>query len=259
MATGQVIMRAKYKPTVKEPGIPGVLKMTEERFVFMPNNPKSPSKLDVEFRLIKSHKFTREGSGKPPWLNLTNDQNVSCIFEFDKFSDREVCREFVGKVLAKSAEPSKASSERSAVTPNDEQLSTAEMERRIKLLREDSELQKLHKQFVISGVLTEAEFWATRKKLLDGDTSRTSKQRVGFKSAMISDIKPSTDGRTNRITFNLTPEIIHQIFAEKPAVHQAFLNFVPGKMTEKDFWTKYFRAEYLNSTKNTIAAACRGC
>ena len=26
-------------------------------------------------------------------------------------------------------------------------------------------------------------------------------------------------------------------------------------MTEKDFWTKYFRAEYLHSTKNAVAAA----
>lgn len=26
-----------------------------------------------------------------------------------------------------------------------------------------SELQKLHKQFVIGGILTETEFWATRK------------------------------------------------------------------------------------------------
>lgn len=26
-------------------------------------------------------------------------------------------------------------------------------------------------------------------------------------------------------------------------------------MTEKDFWTKYFRAEYLHSTRNAVAAA----
>lgn len=26
-------------------------------------------------------------------------------------------------------------------------------------------------------------------------------------------------------------------------------------MTGKDFWTKYFRAEYLHSTKNAVAAA----
>jgi len=127
-----------------------------------------------------------------------------------------------------------------------------------------SELAKLHKQFVFGGILTEAEFWATRKvcisqwslltweqyshilsrisnlaylyslfsvtlsgfvntttllvvnelllyktldahklftfiislqKLLHGDNNRSSHQRVGFKSAMISDIKPLADGR----------------------------------------------------------------
>uniref|UniRef100_A0A0D3CNV5 BSD domain-containing protein n=1 Tax=Brassica oleracea var. oleracea TaxID=109376 RepID=A0A0D3CNV5_BRAOL len=63
---------------------------------------------------------------------------------------------------------------------------------------------------------------------------------------------------TNRVTFNLTPEIIFQIFNERPAVSQAFLNYVPTifllQMTEKDFWTKYFRAEYHYSTKNTAVA-----
>ncbi|XP_024976083.1 general transcription and DNA repair factor IIH subunit TFB1-1-like isoform X2 [Cynara cardunculus var. scolymus] len=129
------------------------------------------------------------------------------------------------------------------------------MERRIKLLQEDSELQKLHKQFVIGGVLSETEFWATRKKLLDVSASRKAKQRVGLKSDMIFNVKPSSDGQSNRVTFNLTPEMIHQIFAEKPAVRQAYLNFVPNKMTEKDFWTKYWRAQYLHSTKNIVAAA----
>ncbi|XP_047318320.1 general transcription and DNA repair factor IIH subunit TFB1-1-like isoform X1 [Impatiens glandulifera] len=129
------------------------------------------------------------------------------------------------------------------------------MERRIKLLQEDSELQKLHKQFVLGGVLTEAEFWATRKKLLERDAKVILKQRVGFKSAMLADVKPSTDGRTNRVTFNLTPEIIHQIFAEKPAVHQAFLKLVPSKMPEKDFWDKYCKAEYFHRTKSTAESA----
>lgn len=33
------------------------------------------------------------------------------------------------------------------------------------------------------------------QKLLEGDANKTSKQRVGFKSAMISDLKLLTDGR----------------------------------------------------------------
>ncbi|PHU21235.1 Heat shock protein 82 [Capsicum chinense] len=48
-------------------------------------------------------------------------------------------------------------------------------------------------------------------------------------------------------------EVIHQIFAEKPPVCQAYLNFVPGKMSGKEFWTKYSRAEYLQSTKKFVA------
>nr|KJB09168.1 hypothetical protein B456_001G127200 [Gossypium raimondii] len=251
MASTHVTKRAKYKTTIKDPGTPGTLRMTFEKILFVPHNPKSAGKLDVEFRYIKGQKHTKEGSNKPPWLNLTNNQNGSFIFEFENYSDLQECRDFVGKVLAKGGEVS----EKPTVSYPDEQLSAAEMELRIKLLQEDSELQKLHKQFVLSGVLTETEFWATRKKLLDREVSKKTKQRLGFKSAMISDIKPSTDGRTNKVTFNLTPEVILQIFAEKPAVHRAFLSYVPNKMSERTFWTKYFRAEYLHSTKNSIAAA----
>ncbi|XP_038974694.1 general transcription and DNA repair factor IIH subunit TFB1-1-like isoform X2 [Phoenix dactylifera] len=255
-------MAAKYKTTVKEPGTPGVLRMSEDKFIFVPNDPRSAMKLNVNFRNIKGHKFSKDGS-KQALLNLTQDSEKGggYIFEFDNFSDRNVCRDFVGKVLGKfqavtsSRQNEQPVPEKPAATVHSEQLSTTEMERRMKLLWEDSELQKLHKQFVIGGVLTESEFWATRKSLLDDVVQRTPKQRAGFRSAMLADVRPSTDGRTNKVTFSLTPEIIHQIFAEKPAVHRAFLNFVPIKMTEKDFWTKYCRAEYLHRTKNSVAAA----
>lgn len=92
----------------------------------------------------------------------------------------------------------------------DKALKKIEIERRMRLLQQDSELAKLFKQFVIGGILTEAEFWATRKKLLDGDNNRSSKQHMGLKSAMTSVIKPVADGQTNKVTYNVTPEIIHQ-------------------------------------------------
>ncbi|KAK2982292.1 hypothetical protein RJ640_004937, partial [Escallonia rubra] len=255
MADGQVVKRAKYKSSIKDPGVPGVLTMTREKCVFKPSDPSSTAKLNIEFKSIKGHKFTKEGSNKHALLNITQDQGGNYIFEFNSFPDRDVCREFVATAIASSVEAGRTGSERSAVPLHNEQLSTAEMERRIKLLQEDSELQKLHKQFVIGDILSETEFWATRMKLLDDKASRKPKQRVGLKSDMIFNVKPSSDGQSNRVTFNLTPEIIHQIFAEKPAVRQAYLNFVPIKMTEKDFWTKYWRAEYLHSTKNIVAAA----
>ncbi|MED6119961.1 hypothetical protein PIB30_118308 [Stylosanthes scabra] len=246
MASGKVVKKAKYKSTVKDPGTPGILILTEEKLVFKPNDPTSSNKLEVDFKFIKSHKHTKEGSNKPPWLNLTHSQG-SYIFELETFPDLHVCRELVGIALGKHGEAAKVVSE--------EQLSAAEMAQRIKLLQEDSKLQKLHKELVASGKLTESEFWATKKQLLDRDENRKSKQQIGFKNSLIFDTKPTSDGRINQVKFQLTPEIKYQIFALKPAVHQAFLNFVPSKMNEVEFWNKYFKAEYLHSTKNAVAAA----
>ncbi|KAM0933794.1 putative transcription factor BSD family [Dioscorea sansibarensis] len=248
---GTITMVAKYKTSVKEPGIPGVLKMTEDRFVFAPNDPRLSVKLNLDFRQIKGHKFSKDGS-KQALLNLTQDpeKGGGYIFEFNNFPDRNACRDFVGKVLGRFQ-----CAEKPPTSQHAEQLSTKELECRMKLLTEDSELQNLHKQLVASGILMDSEFWAARKNLLDNDNYGAPKQRAGFKSAMLADVKPLADGRTNKVTFSLTAETIHQIFAEKPAVHRAFLNYVPTKMSEKDFWTKYCRAEYLHKTKNSVAAA----
>ena len=41
----------------------------------------------------------------------------------------------------------------------------------------------------------------------------------------------------------LTPELIHQTFAEKPWVRRAFVAQVPHNLTEKAFWTKYLRQQ----------------
>lgn len=49
-------------------------------------------------------------------------------------------------------------------------LSSAEIELRTKFLEEDSELMKLHQQFVMSGLMLENEFWCIRKV----------RQRVGY-------------------------------------------------------------------------------
>ncbi|KAG2305203.1 hypothetical protein Bca52824_033854 [Brassica carinata] len=211
---------------------------------FEPNDEKSHLKLHVQSHNIQSKKYSKEGSHNLPLFNLltnNNSQGKPHIFEFETYQDMHAFRDVINNAFAYCEEPK-------------EQPSIADLELRIKLLRENNELQILHKELVQTKVLSEYEFWSRRKELLGKDSIGKWKQRVGLKNVMASSIKPSTDGRTNRVTFNLTPEIIFQIFSERPAVRQAFVNYVPSKMTEKDFWTKYFRAEYLYSTKNTAVA-----
>ncbi|KAI3882427.1 hypothetical protein MKX03_013976 [Papaver bracteatum] len=262
MACSQVVMRARYKNNgVKDPGVQGVLIMTEDKLDFLPDDRKPSARLNVGFRSIKNQQISQKKALLMLIWEPTPGCDKSYTFEFDKFAERDICREFIKKVIGKiqakesSAPDAKVDFEKSATTLHDEQLSLEEMELQMKLLAENSELQKLHKQFVIGGVLSEAEFWVTRKKLLALDVNKMSKQRLGFKTSMLADVRPLTDGRTNKVTFSLTPEIIQLIFTEKPAVHQAFLKFVPSKMTEMDFWTKYCRAQFLHRTKNAVAVA----
>ncbi|KAF9602717.1 hypothetical protein IFM89_030605 [Coptis chinensis] len=113
-------MRVKYKNSVKDPGVQGVLIMNGDRFMFAPDDPTSV-KLNVGVESIKQHLVSK----KAALLNLTLDPAI------------------------------------------------------------------------IQG---------------------------GYRSAMleVADDKLPTTGGSNQVTVNLTVETIHQIFAEKPAVHLAY-------------------------------------
>ncbi|KAL5197654.1 hypothetical protein ABZP36_001166 [Zizania latifolia] len=143
---GSMTIGAKYKTTLKDPGTTGVLRMVraisaslppsshinrasplssseapigrnEDNFTFTPNDPRSAMKLNVDFRSIKGHKFNKVDGSKPapPLLNILKDSDKGggYMFEFDSVSNRDLCCDFV------------------------EQLSSAEMQWRMKLLQED--------------------------------------------------------------------------------------------------------------------------
>lgn len=46
-----------------------------------------------------------------------------------------------------------------------------------------------------------------------------------------------------QVRYQVTPEGVQQIFAEKPHVHRAFLANVPASMDENAFWTRFFKNE----------------
>lgn len=45
------------------------------------------------------------------------------------------------------------------------------------------------------------------------------------------------------MTMTITPQFIQQVFAEKPHVHRAFVENVPQKLDEKEFWTRFAKHE----------------
>ncbi|KAI3966335.1 hypothetical protein MKW92_027027 [Papaver armeniacum] len=90
--------------------------------------------------------------------------------------------------------------------------------------------------------------------ILHDEQLRLEEIELRMKVAMLVNVRPLTDGRTNKVTFRDTRDYSRD-FHRKPNVHQVFLKFVPSKITEMDFWTKYGRTEFLHRTKHVIVAA----
>ena len=129
--------------------------------------------------------------------------------------------------------------------------SPAELAARRALLASNPGLGALHARLVRDeGVVTEEEFFQTRRKLLsDAVDSSGANQRPGVANALDADIKGTRDGRSDVVTATLSNEKMHRIFSERPAVRRAFLNNVPAKMTEREFWTRFLRSEYFKAAR----------
>jgi hypothetical protein len=56
----------------------------------------------------------------------------------------------------------------------------------------------------------------------------------------------------------LTPSTIHQIFVEYPNVQRAYKEYVPAKMSEKEFWTKFLQSQYFKGDKQAPEKVPKG-
>ena len=70
-------------------------------------------------------------------------------------------------------------------------------------------------------------------------------QQVGVSGAFLSEIKPQADG-ANGTKYNLTQDIIESIFKTYPAVKRKHFDHVPSKMSEQEFWSKFFQSHYFH-------------
>lgn len=60
---------------------------------------------------------------------------------------------------------------------------------------------------------------------------------------------------TAQVKVTLSPEALQQIFAEKPYIHRAFTALVPSKLSERDFWEKYFNFELAKKVAHALPGA----
>ncbi|GAA5871528.1 hypothetical protein JCM16303_000784 [Sporobolomyces ruberrimus] len=123
---------------------------------------------------------------------------------------------------------------------------------RKQILQSSPQLLSLHRELVLSGQLTEQEFWQGREQLLESLSAEESLMRG--KSGEMVDPKTVT-GQNGQVTVKITPGLIREIFEEFPVVLRAYNDNVPQPLDEAQFWTRYFQSKLFNRNRTTNRAA----
>lgn len=119
-----------------------------------------------------------------------------------------------------------------------------ELEEKNKLLSSNPALLQLYKDLVMTEVVTSEEFWSQHAAQYT-QKQKQQPQDIGVSGAFLADIKPQTDG-CNGLKYNITPDIIDCIFKTYPAVKKKYIENVPTKLSESQFWTKFFQSHYFH-------------
>ncbi|TFL01569.1 hypothetical protein BDV98DRAFT_612465 [Pterulicium gracile] len=117
------------------------------------------------------------------------------------------------------------------------------------VLMANPDLLGLHRELVMSGQISEAEFWDGREHMLLAQAAMEGQQKG--KPGQIVDPRPeAVEGGEVRI--RITPQLVHDIFDEYPVVAKAYNDNVPHKLTEEEFWKRYFQSKLFNAHRASI-------
>ncbi|CAG9803783.1 unnamed protein product [Chironomus riparius] len=220
-------------PQVKYKKSDGTLYIMKERIVFMLEI-KEEIAVSHSFYDIKMQKISPEHKPKIQLQLVLHDGNNSTFHFVNKnglqnqIQDREKVKELIQSIL-----------------PNFKRKIDTELEQKNKVLTENPKLLQLYKDLVISKVLTSEEFWSIHGKDLDKLKNSSSKQEIGVSANFLTEIKPVNDG-CNVFKYNLTTEVIESVFKAYPAVKKKHSECVPTKLSESEFWTKFFQSHYFH-------------
>ncbi|GEM07887.1 RNA polymerase II transcription factorb subunit 1 [Rhodotorula toruloides] len=120
------------------------------------------------------------------------------------------------------------------------------------VLQSNPSLLALHRDLVLTGQITESEFWERREDLVASVAAEQG--LVKGKSGEMVDPKTVT-GQNGEVTVKITPGLIRDIFEEFPVVLRAYNDNVPDPLDEAQFWTRYFQSKLFNRYRTTNRAA----
>jgi len=220
------ISQVKYKK------YEGILFVMSERIGWMPGS-KSTFSVAHKYTEIKSQKISPEGKSKIQLQIVLHDGN-STTFHFVNNAGQS----------AQIADRDKVKEKLVELLPKFKRKINKELEEKNKTLSDNPGLLQLYKDLVITQIITAEEFWANHAAEYVKQKQGV-KQEVGVAGSFLAEIKPQADG-ANGLKYNLTPDIIESIFKTYPAVKRKHNDHVPNKLSEQEFWTKFFQSHYFH-------------
>ncbi|XP_074595365.1 transcription factor B1 [Brevipalpus obovatus] len=256
----------------------GTLYLMERRIAWMSKG-KDTFQISTKYSDIKMQKISPEGKAKIQLQLVLNTNDSPITFQFvdsqgleKQLADRESVKQLLQQLL-----------------PRHRMKISRELEEKQNILQKDPDLFNLYKDLVTSGVLTSDEFWTQLApircpqliKILNlpppplsdnpslatatssvinsssssASTSTSSGQSVGIPGAFLADIEPKVDGDKGGIKYNITTEVLEAIFRTYPAVKRKHLEYVPHKLSESEFWLRFFQSHYFHRDRLLTGAS----
>ncbi|KAJ3150413.1 RNA polymerase II transcription factor B subunit 1 [Geranomyces variabilis] len=174
---------------------------------------------------------------------------TSHVFTFPPPNAHE-SRESVKAVLADVMKENTATVAASKDTAEEFQI-------RLEILNANAELRELHKSLVVSGVVSEDDFWASRRHYIvyqkfvrnqrrgpSGTIVDVRPQQVDAGGGGAGGIAPASSSGSD-MTFKFTDNVVTSLLAQFPPVRRAYdATVATGKMTKQEFFRRFVESKY---------------
>lgn len=193
-----------------------------ERLAWMPNT-KDSFTISHKYSDIKTQKISPEGKAKIQ-LQIVLHNGDNTTFQFFNLDDRTAVKDALLVIL-----------------PQFKGKMSEDKEKKGLLLSKNPNLLQLYKDLVESRVISAEDFWS---QFMDSRTTldETQTQDIGVSADFLSGIP--LNGKQIKMEINV--ETLWAIMKTYPKVAKKHEELVPTKMSETEFWNKFFQSRYFN-------------